>query len=96
MPISAGGAANNAELESHRACRIATTPDPGGSYGDPKRLTIVLALAPLNADNIAFLGVSVADGNDISEEILIAGPKARSIQFMPIGGTGGGPTCAAY
>jgi hypothetical protein len=74
----------------------ATTPDPGGSYGSPKRLTIVLSVAALNADNVAFMTVSVLDGNDHSEAVLIAGPKARSVQFMPIGGTGGGPTCAAY
>jgi hypothetical protein len=74
----------------------ATTPDPGGSYGDPKRLTVALSVAALNADNVAFLTVAVLDDNDLSEEVLIAGPKARAIQFMPIGGTGGGATCAAY
>ncbi len=72
------------------------SPDPGAPYGTPKRLTIVLAVAALRADNVALIAVSAVDDNDVSEEILIAGPEARAISFMPIGGTGGGPVCGPY
>jgi hypothetical protein len=70
-----------------------STPDPGAPYGAPKRLTVVLSVAALNADNVALILISVLDDNDLSAEIPIAGPKARAISFMPIGGVGGGVVC---
>ena len=71
-----------------------SSPDPGVPYGAPKRLTVVLAVAALNAANVALIMVSVLDDNDLSLDIPIPGPQARALTFFPIGGEGGGVSCA--
>jgi|SRR6185295_18644187 len=73
-----------------------STPNPGAPYGSPHRFTVAFAITALNADNVALLVLTLVDDDHVSEPIVIAGPKARALQFFPIGGTGGGPTCSPY
>ncbi len=73
-----------------------TLPNPGPPYGDPHRYTIAFSVAALASQNVALLNIMLVDGDHVSEPVPIAGPQARAIGFMPIGGTGGGPVCAPY
>ncbi len=63
-------------------------------FGAPKRYCIALSVSALRANNIALIVAHVADGEHLSAPVAVNGPAARSIGLMPIGGTGGGPTCA--
>jgi hypothetical protein len=69
-------------------------PVEGGDYGSPHRLTIAFAVTQLINDQIAFLTVTVKDGDHVSDPITIPASKARAIGGFPAGGTGGGSLCA--
>jgi len=71
-----------------------TSPLTSPPYTGGKRYTIALAKTDLTADNVALMDVMVLDGDHVSNPVNIPGPSARALQFFPIGGTGGGPTCA--
>lgn len=63
-------------------------------HGAPKIFTIALSVNQLKEDNVATIVVHLAEDDHLGPGIIINGPKARSIGLMPIGGSGGGPTCA--
>ncbi len=69
-------------------------------YGDAHRYTVVLSVVQLRADNVAQIEVILVDGLKPGHPVLVAGPQARAIGYMPIGaggvGTGGGPSCGPY
>lgn len=73
-----------------------TTPATVSPYGDPHRYTVAFSIAALNAENVAFLAITLVDGDAISAPITVPGPKARAVGLMPIGGTGGGVVCGLY
>ena len=72
----------------------ASSPVGDPPYQDPNRLTIALSVNALREENIAYVIVQVDDNGHLSLPALVPGPRARDIQFTPLGGTGGGPICA--
>lgn len=78
----------------------AGSPATSPPYGDAHRYTVALSVAQLSADNIAFMNVVLVDGTKPGMPVLVLGPRARDLGFMPIGaggrGTGGGVVCGPY
>lgn len=76
------------------------TPEVEEPYGAPHRYTVVLSVSQLRNDNVAFIEVMLVDGTKPSLPILVLGPQARELGFLPIGsggvGTGGGIVCGPY
>jgi hypothetical protein len=76
--------------------QTAGTPETEEPYGAAKRYTVVLSVAELKADNVAFIELVLVDGTKPGMPVLIAGPRARDVQFFALGGTGGGVVCGPY
>lgn len=78
--------------------QTSTTPAADPPYGDSHRFTVALSVSQLRADGVAYIEVVLVDGTKPGMPILVLGPQARAIGFLPIGaggvGTGGGPTCS--
>jgi hypothetical protein len=78
----------------------AGTPETEAPYGDAHRYTVALSVNQLSVDNVAFIEAVLVDGTKPGMPILVLGPRARDLGFMPIGsggrGTGGGPVCSPY
>ncbi len=67
---------------------------PTPPHGAPQRFSVAFSVSQLKADNVALIVVHLAEDDHLSPPIVVNGPSARSIGLMPIGGTGGGPSCA--
>jgi hypothetical protein len=73
--------------------QTSSSPIQAPPFQAPKRLTVALSVAQLQADQVAFIEAVAVDGTKPGMSVLIPGPRARDIQFLPIGGAGGGPVC---
>jgi hypothetical protein len=74
----------------------AASPTPGGSYGAPQMLTVCFDVLAERALLVAFYTISVKDGDNQSPARPFVGPRARDINLIPVGGTGGTDPCVIY
>lgn len=74
----------------------ASIPVTAPPYGDPHRYTVAFSRLALVGEGVSILQCQLIDGEKPSMAVNVTGPVARSIQFMPEGGLGGGPECAGY
>ncbi len=74
----------------------AASPNPGGSYGTGKMLTVCFDVAAERALGIAFYTAQIKDGDELGAAQLFTAPKSRDIALMPAGGTGGVDDCITY
>lgn len=82
------------ELDLIPLVSTSATPAPGLPYLAPKRYTVAFARIQDQADLVAFYTVEVIDVEGLSSPpMLVPGPRARDIQFVPVGGLGGESVC---
>ena len=71
----------------------APSPNPGGFYGAPRRLTLAFDVAALKAMGVGMIDYTSLDGSLRGSSQYAAGPSLRDIGFFPLGGAGGGDAC---